>query len=185
MMPTVDDRHAGADHWIRPANHADVEQMLDVHESVAAEGRWIGTEAPIDRERVALRFHDTIDAADAGAFVAVAPSRVVGDLGLHPTVPGVIGVGMAIIDGHRGRGVGSALLATGLEWCRDHGRIHKVELEVWPHNAAAIALYTSFGFVAEGRRVRHHRRRSGELWDSIVMGRVLDHTSPGSPYPDA
>ena len=41
-----------------------------------------------------------------------------------------------------------------------------------------------FGFVEEGRRVRHARRSNGELWDLIEMGLVLDWDSPGSPYPD-
>jgi L-amino acid N-acyltransferase YncA len=29
------------------------------------------------------------------------------------------------------------------------------------------------GFAEEGRRARHYRRASGELWDSIVMGLPL------------
>ena len=32
---------------------------------------------------------------------------------------------------------------------------------------------TRFGFVEEGYRVKHFRRASGELWDSIVMGLLL------------
>jgi RimJ/RimL family protein N-acetyltransferase len=55
---------------------------------------------------------------------------------------------------------------------------------VWPHNAAAIALYRKVGFQVEGRRRRQYRRRNGELWDAILMGLVLDEVSPGSPHPD-
>jgi RimJ/RimL family protein N-acetyltransferase len=44
---------------------------------------------------------------------------------------------------------------------------------VFPHNHAAIALYRRFGFVEEGRRVKHYRRGNGELWDSIVMRLIL------------
>jgi RimJ/RimL family protein N-acetyltransferase len=47
-------------------------------------------------------------------------------------------------------------------------------LQVWPHNAAAIALYERFGFERECYLRRHYRRRSGELWDAIVMGLRLD-----------
>ena len=46
-------------------------------------------------------------------------------------------------------------------------------LEVFPHNEAGIALYRKFGFVEEGRRVKHYRRAGGELWDAIVMGLPL------------
>ena len=57
-------------------------------------------------------------------------------------------------------------------WARDQG-LHKLSLEVFAHNAAAIALYRKCGFMEEGRRVRQYRRASGELWDSIVMGLML------------
>jgi ribosomal protein S18 acetylase RimI-like enzyme len=44
---------------------------------------------------------------------------------------------------------------------------------VWPHNAAAIALYRKYGFVEEGHRVKQIRRQSGELWDIVEMGLLL------------
>ena len=88
---------------------------------------------------------------------------------------------MAVIDGWRGRGVGSQLMEAALGWAKDQDA-HKIELEVWPHNTGALRLYEKFGFVAEGRLRRHWRRANGELWDSIPMGLVLDETSPGSPH---
>jgi RimJ/RimL family protein N-acetyltransferase len=51
---------------------------------------------------------------------------------------------------------------------------HKIALQVWPHNAAALALYERFGFRREGYLTGHYRRRSGELWDAVVMGLRLD-----------
>ena len=59
-----------------------------------------------------------------------------------------------------------------LAWARERG-VHKVCLSVFPHNAAAIALYRRYGFVEEGRRVKQYRRQSGELWDTIEMGLLL------------
>jgi RimJ/RimL family protein N-acetyltransferase len=53
---------------------------------------------------------------------------------------------------------------------------------VWPHNGAALRLYERTGFVVEGRLRRHWRRRNGELWDALLMGLVLDTSSPGSRY---
>jgi ribosomal protein S18 acetylase RimI-like enzyme len=72
----------------------------------------------------------------------------------------------------RRSGVGSGLLAAAIEKARDDG-LHKLSLDVFAHNEAAIALYRKFGFVEEGRRVRHYRRASGLIWDSIVMGLPL------------
>jgi RimJ/RimL family protein N-acetyltransferase len=51
--------------------------------------------------------------------------------------------------------------------------LHKLCLEVFAHNAAAIALYRKSGFTEEGRRVRQYRRADGEQWDSIMMGLLL------------
>ena len=59
----------------------------------------------------------------------------------------------------------SALVQATVEWARDHG-LHKLSLEVFAHNSAAIALYRKYGFMEEGRRIKQYRRDSGELWDS-------------------
>jgi len=58
------------------------------------------------------------------------------------------------------------------DWARDQG-LHKLCLEVFAHNAAAIAAYRKAGYAQEGRRVAQYRRASGELWDTIVMGLLL------------
>jgi ribosomal protein S18 acetylase RimI-like enzyme len=79
---------------------------------------------------------------------------------------------MAVDREWRGLGVGSALLAAAIEWARERG-LHKLSLGVFAHNAAGIALYRKFGFVEEGRRLKHYRRASGELWDAIDMGLLL------------
>ena len=92
---------------------------------------------------------------------------------LHLARYGVAELGMAVAAGWRGRGIGSALLAEAIDQARKAGA-HKVALQVWPHNAAAIALYERFGFQREGYLHRHYRRRSGELWDAIIMGLRLD-----------
>jgi subtilisin family serine protease len=63
-------------------------------------------------------------------------------------------------------------VAAGIDWARERG-LHKLSLTVFPHNAAAIALYRTFGFVEEGRLVKQYRRQSGELWDGIAMGLLL------------
>jgi putative acetyltransferase len=79
---------------------------------------------------------------------------------------------MAVTREWRGRAVGSALMVAGIEWARQRG-LHKLSLSVWPHNAAAIALYRKYGFVEEGRRVKQYRRANGELWDTVEMGLLL------------
>jgi len=106
-------------------------------------------------------------------LVAEDDGRIVGELGIEVARYGVAEFGMMVSADGRGRGVGSALLSGAIEWARGAGA-HKVALQVWPHNEAAIALYRKFGFEQEGLLRRHYRRRNGELWDAVVMGLALD-----------
>lgn len=156
--------------------------MVALITSVAAEGAWIATELPVDTARYMRVFTETVESEAAHSFVAADEGRVIGNLGMHPVMPGVLGLGMSIDAGYRGRGVGTRLMQAAIEWARQQDSVHKIELEVWPHNVAAQALYAKCGFTVEGRRVRHYRRRNGELWDAIVMALVLDESSPGSSF---
>jgi len=158
---------------IREATLADVDRLLELLVAVAGEGRWIGTEAPVDLERRRRRMVEDVGSDQVVVLVAEADGELVGELGLHLARYGVADLGMLVAAGGRGRGVGSALLAEAVDRARKAGA-HKIALQVWPHNAAAIALYERFGFQREGYLRRHYRRRSGELWDAIIMGLRLD-----------
>ena len=70
----------------------------------------------------------------------------------------------------RGRGGGRALIEALL--AAVPAGAHKVELEVFPDNEAAIALYRSFGFEEEGLRRDHHRRGDGSLRSALLMARL-------------
>jgi RimJ/RimL family protein N-acetyltransferase len=158
---------------VREATVSDADTLVAMLAEVAAEGRWIGTEAPVDVERRRRRMAADVDAEDAVVLVAEAGGVPVGQLGLHLAPYGVADLGMLVAAGWRGRGVGTALLDEAVRQAREAGA-HKIALQVWPHNTAAIALYERFGFQREGHLRRHYRRRSGELWDAVVMGLPLD-----------
>jgi RimJ/RimL family protein N-acetyltransferase len=158
---------------VRPATLADVDALVDMLVAVAGEGRWIGTEAPVDVERRRRRMVEEVESEDGIVLVAEAGGEPVGQLGLRLAGYGVADLGMLVTAGWRGRGVGTALLAEAVDRARKAGA-HKIALQVWPHNTAAIALYERFGFQREGYLRRHYRRRSGELWDAVVMGLPLD-----------
>jgi len=170
---------------VRAATAGDVPAMVDLHARVASEGMWIGTEAPVDVERFTRMFTDAIESEHRLRLVASDGDRVIGHLGLDPDRPGILYLGMTLDADYRGQGIGTAMMRAAIEWARSQTGVHKIELEVWPHNAAGFALYRKVGFEVEGRRVRHYRRRNGELWDAMLMALVLDDFSPGSPHPDA
>jgi ribosomal protein S18 acetylase RimI-like enzyme len=151
---------------VRPARDEDRLPMAVVFAAVAEERDGIATEPPVDVESRAARW--TLD----GTFVADASGEIVGSLHVDPSRHGFGEVGMAVTREWRGRAVGSTLMVAGIEWARQRG-LHKLSLSVWPHNAAAIALYRKYGFVEEGRRVKQYRRANGELWDTVDMGLLL------------
>lgn len=168
---------------VRPCTAGDFDAWFDLFAAVAAEGRWLGAQAPVDPVPRRAFFDRCLAGDGAALFLAEAgPARggpLVGTISvdLHH---GIADIGMAVTAARRGTGVGSALLDAALAFAREAGA-HKVSLVVWAHNHAARALYAKYGFVTEGTRRRHYRRRSGELWDAVLMGLVLDESSAGGP----
>ena len=140
--------------------------LAELFAAVAEERDGIATEPPVDVEARAARWR--LD----GSLVAVNDEEIVGSLFVGSTGHGFGEIGMTVARDWRGRGVGSELMAAAIEWAREHD-LHKLSLSVFAHNDAAIALYRKFGFVEEGRRVKHYRRSNGELWDAIDMGLLL------------
>jgi L-amino acid N-acyltransferase YncA len=153
---------------VRPARMGDARAMAEIFAAVAQERDGIATEPPVDIEERAAVFARGADTS----VVAVAGGQIVGMVHVEVSRHGFGDLGMLVGSGWRGRGVGSALVQAAIDWAREQG-LHKLCLEVFPHNTAAIALYRSAGFAEEGRRVNQYRRASGEFWDSIVMGLEL------------
>jgi [ribosomal protein S18]-alanine N-acetyltransferase len=163
---------------LRRATPDDAEAFAAVVADVAAEERWIATEPPVDVEAFAERVRRMLaEGADVLWVLEDDEARVVGTLGLHATrVAGVMSLGMCIVEAFRGRGGGRAFVEAAIAHARD-SPLHKLELEVWPDNERAIALYRSAGFEVEGERRSHYRRRDGSLRSSVLMGLLLEPQS--------
>jgi len=153
---------------VRPARPGDAPAMARLFAAVAAERDGIATEPPVDLDERAAVFA----AGAVRSAVADAHGAIIGLMHVEASRHGFGELSMAVGRDWRGRGVGSALVQAAIDWARGQG-LHKLCLEVFPHNAAGIALYRKSGFIQEGRRVRQYRRASGELWDTIMMGRDL------------
>ena len=143
--------------------------MAELFAAVAAERTGIASEPPVDIEQRTTQFSASIAES---MIAAAADGQIVGMIHVEISRFGFGELGMLVDRGWRGRGVGSALLLAAIDGARARG-LHKLSLEVFAHNSAAIALYRKCGFVEEGRRTRQYRRSSGELWDSIIMGLAL------------
>jgi ribosomal protein S18 acetylase RimI-like enzyme len=76
----------------------------------------------------------------------------------RPTQPSRVGEleSVVVAVSSRRAGVGRALSAAVLDWCREQGAAEAV-LEVRAHSAGATALYAGLGFIQVGRRPRYYR----------------------------
>jgi RimJ/RimL family protein N-acetyltransferase len=151
---------------VRPSREEDRLPLARLYAAVAEERIYIGGEPPVDVEQRARSW------LLEGGFVAEADGEVVGQIFVMASRHGFGEIGMMVAKDWRGRGVGTALMEAAIAYARDQG-LHKLSLDVFPHNEAAIGLYKKLGFVEEGRRVKQYRRRNGELWDGIEMGLLL------------
>ncbi len=176
---------------VRRAQPGDAGALVALAEEVASEPEgWLISDGawrtPGEERRFlrALRRY-----SDAAVFVAeiveqmgtgsiLSPStsqRIVGRLSLgrdpHPASRHVADIGLMVAASHRRRGIGNALLEAAVDWARAT-EVRKLELHVFPHNEAAIALYERFGFSREGYR-RGHYRRGPEYLDAILMALEL------------
>jgi ribosomal protein S18 acetylase RimI-like enzyme len=157
-----------AEFAIRGALPEDAHAMALLLAAVAEERDGIASEPPVDVEQRTAQFARSA----AASLVAEAAGAIIGTIHVETGRFGAGDVGMLVDADWRGRGVGRALLEAAIERSRAQG-LHKLCLEVFAANAAALALYRRCGFAEEGRRVKQYRRASGELWDSIVMGLLL------------
>ncbi len=158
---------------VRRATVQDAEAIAQILAEVAEEG-LIATEPPVDVPGRTERLRTMLASEGlSGSWILEDVGQIVGSAGAHETLPGVLSLGMAILAEARGRGGGRLLLAAVLAHAAECGA-HKVELEVWPDNGRAIALYVAAGFSVEGLRRDHYRRRDGSLRSALLMARHVD-----------
>ena len=157
----------------RAETRGDVEAAVRVIAEVAEEG-WLATEPPVDVAARVDRLWAQLETDGPDALWLLRDAgRVVGCTGLHSTgIDGVAYLGMAVIRTHRGRGGGRMMLAALLEHARKEG-LRKVELEVFPGNAPAIAFFLATGFEIEGLRRERYPRRDGSVRSSVMMAMLL------------
>jgi len=106
---------------------------------------------------------------------AIVGDRIVGHVDLHggrmPSEFHRAMLGMGVERGHRGRGLGRALLETAIAWARDAG-LAWIDLGVFAHNPRARALYASAGFVEVGVTLDRFRV-DGISIDDVAMALAL------------
>jgi putative acetyltransferase len=132
------------------------------------------TPESVRQERLAK--HDMANLNIVAVTGDVNAERVIANAGLYQASPllrrsHVRGLGISIAPDWQGKGVGKALMTAMMDWADNWANVLRIELEVFPDNARAIALYTQFGFVQEGQK-RCDSLRHGVYANSILMARL-------------
>lgn len=157
---------------VRPATIEDCRPLATAMMAVVEEGRWLATESDTSLEELGGRFREAVEGPEHVLLVLEESGGPVGCIGMHPThAKGVLSLGMWILPEWRARGGGRMLMEAALE-ARPEG-VHKIELEVFADNEAAISLYRSMGFEREGLRRHHYRRLDGSLRSALIMARLF------------
>lgn len=154
----------------------EVEESMKVIEQVAREGLYL-MEDDVDQKRIDYTKELVKKNGEDILFIlAKVEGRIVGTLdlvryGRWPKTDHVRYLDMAVLDGYRSMGIGSALMDYAIEWANSRG-IEKILLEVFASNRRALNLYRKFGFVEEGTN-RKVVVIDGKKDDIIQMGLFL------------
>ena len=103
----------------------------------------------------AAGFAEELDNPLAVFLVAEIDGEAVGYMGFHDVVGEGFVTNVAVSPANRRQGIAAALLTAALAECTRRG-VTRLGFEVRESNAAAIALYTRFGFEQDGRRPRFY-----------------------------
>ncbi len=162
---------------VRPLAAADLEAALDLFEAVAAEGRWLANEPPVDRREVGARWLDLVKTGEGTILLAEdggPPLGLAAMVGLASPE-----LGMLVRADRRGEGIGDALVRACVAWAEGRGA-REVVLHVFPHNGPALALYRKYGFEERALLRGAYPRRNGERWDAVRMTLALPRPQRGS-----
>jgi L-phenylalanine/L-methionine N-acetyltransferase len=91
---------------------------------------------------------------------------------------------LAVHPAHRRTGVGRALLNAVIDACDQWLNVRRIEVAIDAQSSALKRYYASFGFVAEGVRVKDHLH-AGRGVSALVMSRISakNMVAPASPSP--
>lgn len=152
------------DYTIRKADPKDAKGVINCMQSVMDERTYLVSEYYLLTERGE---QERIRSPDDLTVVAEKSGEIVGVLtiqrGMYRKNRHTANLGIAIKGTHRRKGLGTELISSGIQWCREN-YIKKLNLEVFSSNKNAISLYEKMGFSIEGVRKKQF----------VIEGRYVD-----------
>lgn len=179
IQPKTFTDRTGQEFVVRTAQPDDAEAMLAYIQPVAEETEFFvlqPDEFPY-REDERTWIQDHLDHPAKILLLAEAAGTIIGNVsfeaGPHRRIAHRGNLGISVVKDWRGRGVGTALLQSFLEWAESNPVVEKVCLEVFDTNTNAIRLYQRLGFVEEGRKTKDIKRGDEDYVDTVTMFRFV------------
>lgn len=81
-------------------------------------------------------------------------------------------LGIVVSKKYQGKGIGSELIKSLIEWARNNGVTTRLRLDTRADNTMAVSLYLKFGFIVEGC-CKNSTLLNGKYYDLYIMGMML------------
>ena len=170
----------GRECLIRWATWDDLEQLTAYINELAQEDAFVFY-SPVDKETLEteskfLSGALTDGSLGIGSFLVVeVDGKIIGTGGVRIDESGKSRTrhrttfGISILDGYRGKGIGSAMMEISIDHARNFlENISLITLTAFADNHPAINLYKKYGFVEVGRLEKAYYRQE-KYWDEISM----------------
>ena len=167
---------------LRPPRWSDLDDMLELINSLVEEGAEIGVCEPYSREEEADWLAGLLAAVEKGerlSAVAEAGGRVVGhvEVRVGRCYEGHTGVlGIAVKRGFRELGIGTELMRMAEQLARERG-LRLLTLEVFATNSRAIHVYEKMGYRIVGRLPKAIYK-DGVYVDKLLMAKEIVEEPP-------
>ncbi len=163
---------------IRAVTEADMPGINRIYNQPSVRRFTLGL--PFESVLSSTRFFDTGTQLRTSLVACGPDGTVLGEASLtrnkSPRRAHVAALGLIVAEEARRQGIARALLTALLDLADNWLNLHRLELDVFANNLAAITLYKSLGFEVEATW-RHHAMQDGVLADSLAMARLR----PGLP----
>lgn len=169
---------------LRKAEPSDIEALYVLKNDPEIASMLTGFSVGYSRADLEAWIESHRAAKDEALFViADTDDRAIGHVGLYQIDHRVRSAALGILIGDRsawGKGIGRACTRFAIEYGFDELNLRRIHLEVLATNERALNLYSSVGFVEEGR-LREARWRQGKYIDVILMGLFIEEYSRVAP----
>ena len=144
------------------ATEADIPAIMAIERTPGFEdvvGRWTVEQHAAEMAKDSTRYFILRDGGEVKAF-AIFQQIGEPDRRVHLK---------RIVARDAGRGLGSRLLGSALDWLYTETETNRVDLDLFVENERARRTYEKLGFIVEGRLRDYHRSVDGHIRDALIM----------------